>query len=313
MSVTELVRPVLNPVIPYAGTIFGGLQPGEMVIIKGSVPKDSERFQIDFQCGSSVKPRADVSFHFNPRFKRSGCVVCNTLQQECWGREEITYEMPFKKGEPFETIILVLRDSFKVAVNGKHLLQYKHRVDLERVDTLGISGQVQIQAIGFVPNTTSTPPASTVMIKETKVNPILSSTPDLTVPYKGRLPNGLSPGQNITVRGEVSAYPHSFAVNLSSSDSSDIALHLNSRMKSNTFVRNSYLKDSWGPEETLLPEFPFIAGQYFEMLICCDPNHFKVAVNGVHLLNYKHRVKDLAKVNQLEIVGDVKLLDVKIW
>ncbi|MGH0169441.1 UNVERIFIED_CONTAM: hypothetical protein FKN15_058857 [Acipenser sinensis] len=313
MSVTELNRTVLNPVIPYTGTIFGGLQPGEMVIIQGSVPKDSERFQVDFQCGSSVKPRADVAFHLNPRFKKSAYVVCNTLQQERWGKEEITYEMPFKKGQPFETIILVQRDSFKVAVNGRHLLQYKHRVDLERVDTLGIGGQVQIQAIGFVPNTTCTPPAPTMTIKETKVNPILSATPDFTVPYKGRLPNGLSPGKTITIRGEVSAYPHSFTVNLSSSDSSDIALHLNSRMKSNTFVRNSYLRDSWGAEEVSLPEFPFTAGQYFEMLLCCDPSQFKVAVNGVHVLDYKHRVKGLEKINQLEIMGDVKLLDVKIW
>ncbi|RXM97730.1 Galectin-8 [Acipenser ruthenus] len=236
-----------------------------MVIIQGSVPKDSERFQVDFQCGSSVKPRADVSFHLNPRFKKSAYVVCNTLQQERWGKEEITYEMPFKKGQPFETIILVQRDSFKVAVNGRHLLQYKHRVDLERVDTLGISGQVQIQAIGFVPNT----------------------------------------GYEFCLE--------LFTVNLSSSDSSDIALHLNSRMKSNTFVRNSYLRDSWGAEEVSQPEFPFTAGQYFEMLLCCDPSQFKVAVNGVHVLDYKHRVKGLEKINQLEIMGDVKLLDVKIW
>ncbi|MGH0190036.1 UNVERIFIED_CONTAM: hypothetical protein FKN15_041599 [Acipenser sinensis] len=92
-----------------------------MVIIQGSVPKDSERFQVDFQCGSSVKPRADVAFHLNPRFKKSAYVVCNTLQQERWGKEEITYEMPFKKGQPFETIILVQRDSFKVTLYSVHL------------------------------------------------------------------------------------------------------------------------------------------------------------------------------------------------
>lgn len=74
------------------------------------------RFQVDLQNGSSVKPRADVVFHFNPRFKRSNCIVCNTLKNERWGREEITYDMPFKKEKSFEIVILVLEDKFQVGL-----------------------------------------------------------------------------------------------------------------------------------------------------------------------------------------------------
>lgn len=74
------------------------------------------RFQVDLQCGSSIKPRADVAFHFNPRFKWSGCVVCNTLEREKWGWEEITYEMPFQKGRPFEIVIMILKDKFQVSM-----------------------------------------------------------------------------------------------------------------------------------------------------------------------------------------------------
>lgn len=65
-----------------------------------------------------MKPRADVAFHFNPRFKRSGCIVCNTLQQERWGREEIIYEMPFEKGKSFEIVFTVLLDKFQVSCLG---------------------------------------------------------------------------------------------------------------------------------------------------------------------------------------------------
>lgn len=72
------------------------------------------RFQVDLTCGSSVKPRADVAFHFNPRFQRSPCIVCNTLQRERWGREEILNQTPFTAGAAFELIILVLKDKFKV-------------------------------------------------------------------------------------------------------------------------------------------------------------------------------------------------------
>lgn len=79
-----------------------------------SLSPPSCRFQVDFTCGSSVKPRADVAFHFNPRFKRSPCVVCNTLRDERWGREEILYKLPLATGAPFEIVVLVLEDKFKV-------------------------------------------------------------------------------------------------------------------------------------------------------------------------------------------------------
>lgn len=38
----------------------------------------------------------------------------------------------------------------QVAVNGAHLLEYKHRVELERVDTISISGKVKVQAVGIL-------------------------------------------------------------------------------------------------------------------------------------------------------------------
>ncbi len=65
--------------------------------------------------GCSTKPRSDVALHFSPRFKGSPCVVCNSLLQESWGKEETLYQLPYKRGAPFETIILVLEDVFKVS------------------------------------------------------------------------------------------------------------------------------------------------------------------------------------------------------
>lgn len=38
----------------------------------------------------------------------------------------------------------------QVAVNGAHLLEYKHRVMLECVDTISISGKVKVQAVGIL-------------------------------------------------------------------------------------------------------------------------------------------------------------------
>ncbi|KAF7646164.1 hypothetical protein LDENG_00192260 [Lucifuga dentata] len=313
MSLPNPKQTFLNPTIPFSGTILGGLQPGEMVLIQGSVPPDADRFQLDFACGSSIKPRADIAFHFNPRFRRSACIVCNSLQGECWGREQILHQMPFRPEADFELIVLVQTDRFKVAVNGAHVLEYKHRLELERVDTLTISGKVKVQAIGFLPCSSPVCSGDALSRRDAEAaNGIMSSSADLNLPFRVELPNGLSAGRAIAVTGRTSVCPHSFCVNLRVANSSDIALHLNPRLKNGIFVRNSFLSDCWGPEETQLVSFPFTSAQYFEMLILCDAQHFRVAVNGLHQLDYKHRVQDLSRIAQLEVLGDIQLLDVKL-
>ncbi|XP_038551152.1 galectin-8-like isoform X1 [Micropterus salmoides] len=303
MSVANAKHTVLNPVIPYTGPIPGGLHPGEIIIVQGTVPPDADRFQMDLSSGCSTKPRSDVALHFSPRFEGSPCVVCNSLLQESWGKEETLHQLPYKRGAPFETIILVHEDVFKVAVNGAHLLEYKHKIPLNRVDTFSISGKVKVHAIGYIPNSA-----------------IYSESGDLSLPYKGSILKGLMPGQHITIKGQVSMYPHSFTVNLRNSRTENIALHLNPRMKSGMFTRNSYLSESWGQEERELPFFPFSSGEYFEwgffccqILILCQPHQFKLAVNGSHLFEFRHRVQDLSSIDQLEIMGDLELTDVKLW
>ncbi|XP_048852838.1 galectin-8-like [Brienomyrus brachyistius] len=315
MSVANPKQTFLNPTVPFAGTILGGLRPGEMVLIQGTVLSDADRFQVDLSCGSSTKPRADIAFHFNPRFKRSPYIVCNSLHQERWGKEEIHYQMPFQQGAAFEIIILVQKVMFKVAVNGGHLLEYKHRLDLDKVDTIGVFGKVKLQAIGFIPASSPTlNPPSSLVTKAVQSNAILSESGDLSLPYIGRLLRGLDTGNTLTVKGQISLYPHSFTVNLRISDTKDIALHLNPRIKAGVFVRNSFLGECWGPEENTLPiPFPFHPGKYFEIIVRCEAHLFKVAVNGEHVLDYKHRVQDVNRIDELEIVGDLQLLDVKLW
>ncbi|XP_068607992.1 galectin-8 [Brachionichthys hirsutus] len=297
MSVANAKHSVLNPVMPYTGPIPGGLHPGEIIIIQGAVPPDADGFQMDLSSGCSTKPRSDVALRFSARFGGSPCVGCSSLLQERWGEEETLHRLPYKRGAPFETVVLVHGGGFKVAVNGTHLLEYKHKIPLSRVDTFSVCGEVRVHAIGYVPNSA-----------------IYSESGDLRLPYKGSILKGLSPGQHITIKGQVSTYPHSFTVNLRHSRTENIALHLSPRMKSGVFVRNSYLSESWGQEEQeLLPSFPFSSGGYFEILILCQPHQFKLAVNGVHLFEFRHRVQDLSSIDQLEIMGDLELADVKLW
>nr|XP_033793534.1 LOW QUALITY PROTEIN: galectin-8 [Geotrypetes seraphini] len=308
-------RRVSEPMIPYIGTIHGGLNPGEIVVIHGTVSRDADRFQVDFQCGSSITPRADVAFHFNPRFKGSGQIVCNTLQDEKWGWEEITYKMPFEKGKQFKITFLILSDKFQVCLNDKHILLYKHRINLERVNTLAIYDKNEFRSIEFVsvvPSQGLQPLSLGAVLNngEIKENPTIAQ---LVLPYVGRLHNPLGPGRTVVVKGEVNQKAKSFKIDLKPSDSNIIALHLNPRIKSQVFVRNSYLYESWGEEERGLPDFPFSPGMYFEMIIYCGSHEYKVAVNGVHILDYKHRFKNLSEIKVLEINGNIQLLDVRSW
>ncbi|CAL8294282.1 unnamed protein product [Boreogadus saida] len=296
MSVANAKHTVLNPVIPYTGSIPGGLHTGEIIIVQGTVPPDADRFHIDLSSGCSTKPCSDIAMRFNACFEGTPSVTCNSLTQERWGQEQTLQQLPYKQGAPFETIILVHEDVFKVAVNGTHLLEYKHRIPLDRVDTFSLSGKVRVNAIGYIPNSA-----------------IYSESGDLSLPYKGSILKGLKPGQHITIKGQVSMYPHSFTVNLRNSRTENIALHLNPRIKSGVFIRNSYLGEAWGYEERELPFFPFSPGEYFEILMLCQPHQFKLAVNGCHLLEFRHRVQDLSSIDQLEIMGDLELSDVKLW
>ncbi|XP_039103083.1 galectin-8 isoform X2 [Hyaena hyaena] len=333
LSLNNLQNVIYNPVIPYVGTIPEQLEHGTLIVIRGHVPCDSDRFQVDLQCGSSVKPRADVAFHFNPRFKWSDCIVCNTLKNEKWGWEEITYDMPFKKEKSFEIVIMVLKDKFQVAVNGKHILLYAHRISPGKIDTLGIYGKVNIHSVGFSFSSvqksgTSQFPSNregdiskieprTVYTKSkgSTANHSLTCATCLskTLPFVARLNSSMGPGRTVVIKGEVNTNAKGFNVDLISGKSKDIALHLNPRLNIKAFVRNSFLQESWGEEERNITCFPFSPGMYFEMIIYCDVREFKVAINGVHSLEYKHRFKELSNIDTLEIDGDIHLLEVRSW
>ena len=58
--------------------------------------------------------------------------------------------MPFAHNAPFEMHIQVEADHFKVAVNGRHQFDYRHRVPLSQITRFGIDGQVNIHDVTYV-------------------------------------------------------------------------------------------------------------------------------------------------------------------
>uniref|UniRef100_G1PZL2 Galectin n=1 Tax=Myotis lucifugus TaxID=59463 RepID=G1PZL2_MYOLU len=162
MAFSSVQAPFVNPVVPFSGTIQGGLQDGLQITVNGTVlHAHGTRFAVNFQTGFSDN---DIAFHFNPRFEEGGYVVCNTKQKGRWGPEERKMNMPFQMGIPFEIRFLVQSSGFQVTVNGNFYTNYIHRVPFHRVDNISVTGTVGLTHISFQ-NTRAVPvqPAFSVM------------------------------------------------------------------------------------------------------------------------------------------------------
>ena len=58
--------------------------------------------------------------------------------------------MPFARNAPFEMHIQVEHDHYKVAVNGRHEFDYRHRVPINEITRLGVDGQVDLHGVTYL-------------------------------------------------------------------------------------------------------------------------------------------------------------------
>uniref|UniRef100_A0A672MEJ5 Galectin n=1 Tax=Sinocyclocheilus grahami TaxID=75366 RepID=A0A672MEJ5_SINGR len=279
-------QPFYNPRIPFSGQIQGGLQDGKSIILSGRVLPGANRFHVNLQCGSHSG--ADIALHFNPRYESSGYVVHNTFQSRCWGSEERKYESPFPQGQTFTLQILVEQGKYKISTNGRHFMDYRHRIPYTQVDTISVEGMVELNSIAFQNPAPYFPPQPAFP----------------TIPYKTVINGGLHTGKNIVIHGVINPNANRITFNLRYR--SGIALHYNPRFDERVVVRNTNQMEQWGTEERS-GGLPFQKGQPFQVTISCNPHHYNVFVNGKQAHTYKHRYSKLNDIDILEICGDLKL------
>ncbi|NXG55325.1 LEG3 protein, partial [Hemiprocne comata] len=131
------------------------------------------------------------------------------------------------------------------------------------------------------------------------------------VPFELPLQAGLVPRLLITITGTINPKPNRFSLDFKKGN--DIAFHFNPRFNEDNrkvIVCNSMFQNNWGKEERTAPRFPFEAGKPFKLQILCEVDHFKVAVNDAHLLQYNFREKQLKEITKLCIAGDITLTSV---
>ncbi|XP_044919888.1 galectin-12 isoform X7 [Mustela putorius furo] len=281
-----LQPPIFHPVVPYVATIFGGLRAGKMVMLQGVVPLEARRFQIDFQCGCSVHPRPDIAVHFNPRFHTTKPhVICNTLHSGRWEAEARWPRVPLQRGAPFRLLFLFGNEDMKVSVNGQHFLHYRYRLPLSRVDTLGIFGDILVEAIGFL-----------------NISPFLLKSPSLEVPCSRALPRGLWPGQVIVLRGLVLPEPKDFTLSLR-----DEAAHVPVMLRASFADRTLAWISRWGCKKLISAPFLFYPQRFFEVLLLCQEGGLKLALNGQGLGTTSLQRQTLERLRELRVSGSVQL------
>ncbi|KAG9478244.1 hypothetical protein GDO78_013311 [Eleutherodactylus coqui] len=301
-------QPAFNPPIPYCTMIAGSLRPGMVVCIQAKLPDNYNRFAINFATGQEES--SDIAFHLNARYDGRDRVVFNSKQGGEWKSEEMKRDMPFKSGKVFFIMYEVTPSNYLVFANGKPFYEFAHRIPLERVNWLQVTGDIVVQELSIIGNGPGVKGGNLLMSEAQRqllpmMGPCIVNAP---VPFTTNIRGGMIPKRTIVVKGIPKSRAKSFTVNLKVGFNNDVALHLKAQPNKKTVVRNSYINGAWGEEETELAKNPFKDGEYFDISIRCGEKQFKVYVNGSHCFNYAHRLWNLQQVDKLEVEGDVNIV-----
>lgn len=184
--------PIMNPPNPYVGTLR--IFPGTLVKVSGRPRPNATRFAINFQTGPSLNPRDDLALHLSPCFTPPR-VVRNSLRHGSWGLEEAWGNGTlFSPHAGFEIMILAEPDQFKIAINGAHYCEFKHRIPYHEITHLTIDGDVDIERISI--SSTNYAPSyqpSAPVPQPTSVAPPYPSGPSSAMPMPPMYPT-LNPG-----------------------------------------------------------------------------------------------------------------------
>uniref|UniRef100_A0A914UNN8 Galectin n=1 Tax=Plectus sambesii TaxID=2011161 RepID=A0A914UNN8_9BILA len=149
-----------NPPVPYIGSVRG-VSPGLLISVSGQPTSQAKWFAINLQCGPSMNPRDDIALHISPRFEGPvSKVIRNSLQGGQWGIEENFGHFPFAPDAPFEILVMVEADLFKIAINGQHFTEFRHRMPLGRINTLAIDGDLHLHVVRYEGGDAGIPPES---------------------------------------------------------------------------------------------------------------------------------------------------------
>ncbi|EFO20790.2 hypothetical protein LOAG_07697 [Loa loa] len=313
---------VADPVIPYMEVIPDGLYPSRSIVIRGAVLRDSheKRFVVEFCCGLLIQGdhQDDKALHFNPRFDTGSSwfrpppdrqIVLNSLIGNRWGMEE-RYANVFREGNEFSMRILVLANYFSIAVDGRHLCDYLHRIPITNIRTIYIGGNVRISTIEYEGINNSTTPKEMAIIDEVGKLTVSDIIRKPKIPFEMRLEEGLSPGKKVLVTGTPLMNAECFTINFLTPMEHFFHFRANFSLgnEKEAVVRNSTEFGEWQKEEREMCFFPFRRGITFDIMFSFEKEHISIEINNNHFGNFNYRrFSKLTHVESINVKGDLSL------
>ncbi|KAL6741462.1 hypothetical protein Aduo_014713 [Ancylostoma duodenale] len=316
--------------LPFVSAIVGGLFPGRAIVVSGMVlqsfASDTKRFYIDLCCGLLIQGdhMDNKALHFNPRFDTGGGwfsgqpdkqLVINSYISNRWGAEE-RFPNPFEIGKPFQIRILVLENYFKIAVNGKHICDYPHRVPVEEIKTIYVGGNIRVDFIEFQPPVRLNEDGHPIITQKEKREEKVTTLDRPVMPFSWAVPkelNGFLSPQSVRFTLTPFMSAKRFTCNLRAGD--EYLFHFrvdfrqsNDKYSKDAVIRNSTRNMKWLTEERDISSFPFSKGITCDILFIAYGSTVAVDVDGVHYVKFKYRVgDDPSLIDKITVDGDCVL------
>ncbi|GJQ74247.1 putative galectin [Trypoxylus dichotomus] len=139
--------------LTYTWPLLDSLKPGHLARIRGCIPKEGKRFDVNFQ-NEFEYSKSDLMLHISMRYSDgNGFIVTNTKNENGWMPEEMHRNIAIEPGVDFELLILCDFDKYQIALDGNHICNYSHKLPYTEVKCLGIRGEVILNLISLEDNT----------------------------------------------------------------------------------------------------------------------------------------------------------------
>ncbi|KAI6186487.1 Galectin [Aphelenchoides besseyi] len=252
-----------NQSLPFAADIPNGLFAGSGRLINGD-------------------HRDDVALHFNPRFekgswlkKAENVIVFNSLQNNKWGME---HRVPnsLQVESSFTLRILVLQDYYKITLNGKHCVDFIHRIPIDNVRCIYIDGSLSVEQLEYQGDPKPQSPIDANNQQNSEFVPVDVFKP--TTPFVhsiGR--SGFVPDRQLKIVGTPRMSATRFEINFLAG--SEHLFHFRVDLPTSTIPA----------EERDIPNFPFKVGHTFDLTVLARKDYAEVKVDGLPFVIFRWR------------------------
>jgi hypothetical protein len=107
---------------------------------------DFSRCQIDFLQTPTTSHDQNIIFHVSVR-PSENVIVRNHYEFGRWGNEENYGQFKIRQNKTFEIYILADYEFYKIAVNGQHIGVFRHRLPLNLVNFVRVTGDVKVDHV----------------------------------------------------------------------------------------------------------------------------------------------------------------------